>query len=69
VVRAELLDSGPDLERYAHDLYERLRAADRRGAEVVVAVPPAGGGLALAIRDRLSKAAAPRFSARAHPAR
>jgi L-threonylcarbamoyladenylate synthase len=47
----------PDLVRYAHTLYDRLRAADSRGIEVVVAVLPPAAGLGHAIRDRLTKAA------------
>lgn len=46
----------PDLVHYAHTLYERLRAADARGAEVLVAVLPPAAGLGHAIRDRLTKA-------------
>ncbi|HLP22991.1 MAG TPA: L-threonylcarbamoyladenylate synthase, partial [Microbacteriaceae bacterium] len=46
-------------EAYAHDLYQALRAADDLGLERVVAVVPEGDGIALALRDRLSRAAHP----------
>ena len=47
------------IEEYAHDLYAALREADARGLTDVVAVPPSGeSGLAAAVRDRLSRAAA-----------
>lgn len=54
---AEVLDE-PDLVRYAHTLYERLRSADDRGVSTVIAVLPPAAGLGHAIRDRLVKAAA-----------
>lgn len=46
-----------DADGYARQLYERLREADRLGAEVIVAVPPGPEGAGRAVRDRLSKAA------------
>lgn len=52
--------AGPgDAAQYAHDLYRALRSADVLGLPVVVAVlPPVGWGpLALAVRDRLGRAA------------
>jgi len=52
--------ASPDgVEQYARVLYAALRAADRRGLELVVAVPPdpSGGALAHAVRDRLARAA------------
>lgn len=52
--------SHEDLSDYARRLYADLRDADADGADVVVAVLPAGGGLAPAIADRLRKAAAER---------
>ena len=54
---SEILDDS-DLVRYAHTLYSRLRDADDRQVEVVVAVLPPAIGLGHAIRDRLTKAAA-----------
>lgn len=46
-----------DADGYAHHLYERLREADRLGADVIVAVPPGPEGAGRAVRDRLDKAA------------
>ena len=54
--RTEILDD-PDLPRYAHTLYSRLRDADDRGVDTVIAVMPPAVGLGHAIRDRLTKAA------------
>lgn len=55
VVRlAEPIDTGA----YARELYAALRRADEMSLEHLVALPPAGAGLALAIRDRLTRAAA-----------
>jgi L-threonylcarbamoyladenylate synthase len=47
-----------DLAHYAHSLFSRLRDADDRGVDTVVAVLPPAVGLGHAIRDRLTKAAA-----------
>jgi L-threonylcarbamoyladenylate synthase len=52
----EILDDR-DLARYARTLYSRLRDADDRSIDTVVAVMPPAEGLGHAIRDRLSKAA------------
>jgi L-threonylcarbamoyladenylate synthase len=54
----EIIDMADDLERYAHDLYARLHAADHRGVDSIIAVLPAPAGLGSAIRDRIMKAAA-----------
>lgn len=54
----EILDDA-DLARFAHSLYGRLRDADDRGVETVIAVMPPAVGLGHAIRDRLTKAASP----------
>ena len=54
---SEILDE-TDLVRYAHTLYSRLRDADDRGVDTVIAVLPPATGLGHAIRDRLTKAAA-----------
>lgn len=51
------LDPVGDADGYARCLYERLRQADRLGAEVIVAVPPDPAGSGLAVRDRLERAA------------
>ena len=47
-----------DVATYALCLYDDLRSADLRGSAVVLAVLPPNTGLGIAIRDRLSKAAA-----------
>ena len=43
---------------YAQCLYQRLREADRRGLDVLLAVPPPETGIGSAIGDRLRRAAA-----------
>ena len=43
---------------YAKCLYQRLREADRRGVEVLLAVPPPERGVGTAVADRLRRAAA-----------
>lgn len=55
--RAEIL-ADDDLVRYAHTLFSRLREADDRQVDTVIAVLPPALGLGHAIRDRLTKAAA-----------
>lgn len=52
-----LLDAA-DPSHYARDLYGALRKADDLGLNTVFALPPEGGGIAVAIRDRLSRASA-----------
>jgi L-threonylcarbamoyladenylate synthase len=59
-VRSEILDLTDDLVVYARELYARLRDADDRGVGTLIAVLPPADGLGHAIRDRLTKAAAPR---------
>ena len=44
------------VDQFAKQLYEALRLADQIGLSKVVVIPPEGIGLAMAIRDRLSKA-------------
>jgi L-threonylcarbamoyladenylate synthase len=44
-------------EEFAHDLYAALRAADKQGLTTVVVQQPQGDGIAIAIRDRLKRAA------------
>jgi L-threonylcarbamoyladenylate synthase len=56
----EVLDLTGDLVAYARELYGRLRDADRRGVDVVVAKLPPAVGLGHAVRDRLTKAAVQR---------
>jgi L-threonylcarbamoyladenylate synthase len=58
--KVDILDLTDDPARYAAELYERLRAADRAGLDDLVAVLPPPRGLGHAVRDRLSRAAADR---------
>jgi L-threonylcarbamoyladenylate synthase len=53
-----LRPSAPGPEGFAHDLYGLLRAADAAGARTVVVIPPEDEGIGVAIRDRLTRAAA-----------
>ena len=57
-VGAIRLASPSSLEQYARDLYLALRSADHQGLIKVAVLVPEGAGLAEAIRDRLTKAAA-----------
>ncbi|MCX6429541.1 MAG: L-threonylcarbamoyladenylate synthase [Actinobacteria bacterium] len=52
----ERLASPSTIEEFARDLYSALRAGDVLGLPTIVVVAPEGGGLALAIRDRLLRA-------------
>jgi L-threonylcarbamoyladenylate synthase len=52
-----LRPAGGRAEDFAHDLYRLLREADAAGAAAILVVPPSGGGIAVAVRDRLSRAA------------
>ena len=52
------LGSPVTIEEYAKNLYSVLRLADRKGLKRISIIQPSGEGLAIAIRDRLSKAAA-----------
>jgi L-threonylcarbamoyladenylate synthase len=49
--------SPQNANEYARVLYAALRDADKSSEELIYAVPPTGGGIAAAIRDRLSRAA------------
>jgi L-threonylcarbamoyladenylate synthase len=51
-----LASPGSD-EEFARVLYSALRAADEQGLETVVVAQPVGDGIAVAIRDRLKRAA------------
>ena len=53
---SEILDFADDLAQYAHSLYARLRDADKRNIEVVIAVKPISAGIGSAIIERLQKA-------------
>jgi len=44
-------------EEYAQVLYEAFRLADNKGLRRVFVIPPTGGGIAVAINDRLAKSA------------
>lgn len=44
-------------QAYARCLYQRLREADRRGFDVLLAVPPPETGIGAAVADRLRRAA------------
>lgn len=52
------LSAPQDASEYAQVLYAALREADALGVHRIVAVPPAGEGIAVAVRDRLTRAAA-----------
>lgn len=43
-------------DEYAHVLYAALRAADDQQLATIVAIPPEGTGIGLAVRDRLERA-------------
>lgn len=45
------------IEEYARGLYSALRDGDSQGLKVIHIVPPEGEGLAVAIRDRIARAA------------
>ena len=49
--------AGPP-QAYAQCLYQRLREADRRGLDVLLAVPPPQTGIGAAVADRLAGSAA-----------
>ena len=51
------LASPTSINDYARILYSALREADARGISVIRVMPPDGQGLAIAIRDRLTRAA------------
>lgn len=51
------LASPASIEDYARDLYEALRMGDQRGLNRICVLEPQGPGLAIAIRDRLARAA------------
>ena len=54
------LSASGDLVEAAANLYAHLRALDAAGASVIAVAPIPHGGLGEAIRDRLTRAAAPR---------
>ena len=56
------LASPKSIEEYAQVLYSALRLGDQFGLKNIVVVEPIGEGLAVAIRDRLKKAASGKTS-------
>jgi L-threonylcarbamoyladenylate synthase len=50
------LASPETVDEYGRIFYQSLRKADHQGLAMIVIVPPEGGGLAIAIRDRIEKA-------------
>lgn len=52
------LGSPASIEEYAKNLYSVLRLADKKGLKRISIIQPSGDGLAIAIRDRLTKSAA-----------
>jgi L-threonylcarbamoyladenylate synthase len=54
---SEIIDFGDDLQMFAHELYARLRDADKRLIDVVITVKPPMSGIGIAINERLEKAA------------
>jgi len=53
------LASPKSITEFAQILYASLREADSKGLPEVVVIQPAGNGIALAIRDRLTRASNP----------
>ena len=53
----ERLASPKTTEEFARTLFAAFREADKRGIERIVVIPPEGDGIAIAIRDRLTRAA------------
>jgi L-threonylcarbamoyladenylate synthase len=54
----EALPPAGGAQAYAQCVYQRLREADRRGLDVLLAVPPPETGIGAAVADRLRRAAA-----------
>jgi L-threonylcarbamoyladenylate synthase len=54
---AVVLDAPRNADEYARVLYARLREVDRRGIDVLLAVPPPDAGVGVAVADRLRRAA------------
>lgn len=52
-----VLSAGKDAAEYAARLFYSLREFDRRGADVIFAIPPKSGGIGDAVLNRLYKAA------------
>jgi L-threonylcarbamoyladenylate synthase len=54
----DILRAPADADDYARVLYARLREADERGLDIVIAVAPPPEGIGAAVTDRLARAAA-----------
>ena len=52
------LASPTTIEQFAMELYQALRSGDQKGIKRIVVIAPEGDGIAVGVRDRLSKAAA-----------
>ena len=55
------LTSPATVEQFAKNLYKALRLCDQMNLKKVIVIQPSGGGLSLAIRDRLSKSASNKY--------
>jgi L-threonylcarbamoyladenylate synthase len=51
------LASPQDIEKYANEIYAALRLGDSKALKRIVVIPPKGEGLAVAIRNRIERAA------------
>jgi L-threonylcarbamoyladenylate synthase len=57
--RVVVIGTPTDTDEYARLLYRHLRAADARGLDVLLVVPPPAVGIGAAVVDRLRRAATP----------
>jgi len=57
-IGATRLAAPATIEHFAMELYGALRSGDQKGIKRIVVIPPEGDGIAVGIRDRLSKTAA-----------
>jgi L-threonylcarbamoyladenylate synthase len=55
-----IIDASANPMGFAHDMYDHLRRADAEGVSILHVVLPPNTGIGVAIRDRLTKAAASR---------
>ena len=46
-----------EIEEYTKELFRALRTIEKSGAEIIIAEDPGSTGIALALRDRLERAA------------
>lgn len=49
------------VDEFAHSLYSIFRRADHFGIETLAVIPPSGGGLAKAVRERIVKASSSEY--------